>query len=97
RRQHIHSHAADALIKAGAGSVLIARHLLGAARFDEAVPVCVAAADEAEATLAYADALELVSHALPHVRDPLGRSRLLCRMGRLLWMDGKPSASAEVL
>src|SRR5207248_3251936 len=48
RRQHIHSSAADALTKAAAGSLTIARHLLGAARFDEAVPVCVAAAEEAE-------------------------------------------------
>jgi class 3 adenylate cyclase len=97
RRQDIHSRAADALMKAGAGSLSIARHLLGAGRFEEAVPVCVVAAEEAEGTMAFADALEVVSRALPHVRDGLARSRLLCRMGRLLWMDGKPSAAADVL
>jgi predicted ATPase/class 3 adenylate cyclase len=97
RRQDIQSRAADALINAGAGPLSIARHLLGAGRFEEAVPLCVAGAEEAEETMAYADALELVSRALPHVRDPRGRSRLLCRMGRLLWMDGKPTAAADVL
>lgn len=97
RRQAIHGRAADALLADSAGSLPIARNLLGAGRFDEAVPVCVAAADEAEATLAFADALELLGRALPHVRNPLARSRLLGRMGRLLWMDGKPSAAAEVL
>ena len=97
RRQQIHSRAADALISAGAGSLLVARHLLGAARFDEAVPACVAAAEEAEASLAFAEALELLDRALPHVRDSFERSRLLCRMGRVLWMDGNTPAAEEVL
>ena len=97
RRQEIHSHAADAARAAGSGSLQVARHLLGAARFDEAVTACVAAAEEAEASLAFAEALELLDRALPHVRDPLVRSRLLCRMGRVLWMDGRTSAAAEVL
>jgi predicted ATPase/class 3 adenylate cyclase len=97
RRQALHSHAADALLEVGSGSLPLARHLLGAGRFEEAVPACVAAADEAEATLAFADALELVDRALPHAHDPLTRARLLCRMGRLLWMQSKASAAAEVL
>jgi class 3 adenylate cyclase/tetratricopeptide (TPR) repeat protein len=97
RRQQIHSRAADALIRAGAGSLQVARHLLGAARFDEAVPTCVAAAEEAEASLAFAEALELLDRALPHVRDSLMRSRLLCHMGRVLWMDGNTPAAEEVL
>jgi class 3 adenylate cyclase len=97
RRQDIHSRAADALITANAGSLPVARHLLAAARFEEAVPACVAAAEEAEATLAFADAVELLDRALPYVRDRLARSRLLCQTGRLLWMDGKTSASAAVL
>ena len=97
RRQQIHSRAAEVAGAAGAGSLVVARHLLGAARFDEAVPVCVRAADQAEASLAFAEAVELLDRALPHVRDPLQRSRLLCRMGRVLWMDGKTSAAEEVL
>lgn len=96
RRQEIHSRAADAAHAAGSGSLQVARHLLGAARFDEAVASCVAAAEDAEASLAFGEALELLDRALPHVRDPLIRSRLLCRMGRVLWMDGKISAAQEV-
>src|SRR5919109_1455575 len=53
RRQQVHSRAADVLIEAGASSLEVARHLLGAARFDEAVPACVEAAEEAEAAIAY--------------------------------------------
>ena len=97
RRQEIHSRAADAAHSAGSGSLQVARHLLGAARFDEAVTACVAAAEEAEASLAFGEALELLDRALPHVSDPLVRSRLLCRMGRVLWMDGRTSAAEEVL
>jgi class 3 adenylate cyclase len=97
RRQQIHGRAADVLVEAGASSLEVARHLLGAARFDEAVPACVEAAEEAEASLAFAEALELLDRALPHVRDPLVRSRLLCRMGRVLWMDGKTVPAEEVL
>src|SRR5919199_877524 len=84
RRQQIHSRAADVLAAAGAEALEVARHLLRAARFDEAGPKC-------------AEALELLDHALPHVRDPLARARLLAHMGRVLWMDGKTAAAEEVL
>jgi class 3 adenylate cyclase len=97
RRQALHSRAANALQAAGADALLVASHLLGAARFEEAVPACLAAADEAQASLAFADALQLLERALPHVREPHDRHLLLCRMGSLLWMDNKPSAAAEVL
>jgi class 3 adenylate cyclase len=97
RRQALHGRAAGALIAAGAGPLVVAGHLLGASRFEEAVPACLKAAEEAEASLAFADALELLEQALPHVREPLDRFRMLCRMGRLLWMDDKSVLAAEVL
>src|ERR687886_179337 len=87
----------DALAAAGAEALEVARHLLRAARFDEAVPKCVEAAEHAEASFAFAEALELLDHALPHVRDPLARARLLAHMGRVLWMDGKTAGAEEVL
>ena len=96
-RQEIHSRAADILAGSGAGALQVAWHLLEAARFDDAVPACLEAADEAEASLAFAEALEVLERALPHVRDPLERSRLLCRMGRVLWTDGKTAAAEAVL
>jgi class 3 adenylate cyclase len=97
RRQVLHGRAADALIAAGAGPLVVAGHLLGASRFDEAVPACLKAAEEAEASLAFADARELLEQALPHVKEPLDRCRMLCRMGGLLWMDDKTVPAAEVL
>ena len=97
RRQALHGRAADALIAAGAGPLVVAGHLLGASRFEEAVPACLSAAEEAEASLAFADALELLERALPHVQAPLDRFRMLCRMGGLLWMDDKSVHAAEVL
>ena len=97
RRQALHGRAADALIAAGAGPLVVAGHLLGASRFEEAVPACLSAAEEAEASLAFADALELLERALPHVQEPLDRFRMLCRMGGLLWMDDKSVHAAEVL
>ncbi len=67
RRQALHGRAADALIAAGSGPLAVAGHLLGASRFEEAVPACLDAAEEAQASLAFADALELLERALPHV------------------------------
>ena len=97
RRQALHGRAADALIAAGTGPLVVAGHLLGAARFEEAVPACLGAAEEAEASLAFADALELLERALPHVHEPLDRFRVLCRIGKLLWMNDKSVHAAEVL
>jgi class 3 adenylate cyclase len=97
RRQALHGRAADALIAAGAGALVIAGHLLGAGRFEEAVPACLQAAEEAEASLAFADALELLERTLPHIHEPLDRFRVLCRMGGLLWMDDRSVHAAEVL
>jgi len=97
RRQQIHRAAADTLRAEGADAMTVARHLLGAGRFEEAVPVCLAAADEAEASLAFSEALELLERALPHVQEPLVRSRVLARMGRLVWMAGRPGAAEPLL
>src|SRR5262249_30137718 len=69
----------------------------GPALFDEGVPVCFDAADEAEASLAFTEALELLDRALPHVHDRTVRGRLLCRMGRALWVEGRTPAAEEVL
>jgi class 3 adenylate cyclase len=96
RRQQIHSAAADTLA-AQADAMTVARHLLGAGRFDDAVPACISAADEAEASLAFNEALELLERALPHVKEAPVRSRLLARMGRLVWMDGRSAAAESLL
>ena len=98
RRQQLHSRAADALTaQASMRSVDVAHHLLGAARFAEAVPVCLRSADEAERALAYGDAVAVLERVLPHVTDPLERARALCAIGRLSWFNGQPAAAAQFL
>jgi tetratricopeptide (TPR) repeat protein len=98
RRQSIHSRAADALAAADAARpVELANHLLGAARFEEAVPVCLRSADEAEHALAFGEAISLLERALPYVEDPLERARVLCRIGRDQWRNGEPATAIGFL
>ena len=98
RRQQLHSRAADALTaQASMRSVDVAHHLLGAARFAEAVPMCLRSADEAERAIAYGDAVAVLERVLPHVTDPLERARALCAIGRLSWFNGQPAAAAQFL
>ena len=98
RRQQLHSRAADALTaQPSMRSIDVAHHLLGAARFAEAVPMCFRSADEAERALAYGDAVAVLERALPHVTDPLERARALCAVGRLSWFNGQPVAATQFL
>src|SRR5512132_2467908 len=88
RRQEIHSRAADAL--AGTDStptVELATHLLGAGRFEEAVPVCMRAVEEAERAVAFREAAALLERLLPHLSDPLERARAVCRIGDDYWAN----------
>jgi class 3 adenylate cyclase len=97
RRQAIHSRAADVLAeKPASRSVDIASHLLGAARFEEAVPVCLQAAEEAEQTAAFRGAAHLLERVLPHVADPLQNATIVGRIGRDYALNGEPG-SAEAL
>jgi len=97
RRQRIHARAADAVARTGGSAIELARHLLGAGRFEEAVPACLLAADEAERALAFGEAAELLERALPYVADPAEEALLLCRMGRLRWLNGESEAAHQLL
>jgi class 3 adenylate cyclase len=98
RRQEIHSRAADVLAAdRSTNPVELALHLLGAARFTEAVPVCLDAAANAEHTHAYSEAVTLYERALPHVGGKRERAQVLCRMGRALNFDARVSAAAQYL
>jgi class 3 adenylate cyclase len=91
RRNRIHSRAADFLTgRPGARVVEIAHHLLGARRFEDAVPVCIEGAEQAERAYAYQEAFKLYDHALEHVTDPRLEAELPCRMGKALWFDSQP-------
>jgi class 3 adenylate cyclase len=98
RRQTIHSRAADVLAAAPASrAVDVASHLLGAARFDEAVPVCLRAAEAAEQTAAFRVAGHLLERILPHVTDPLQNATIVCRIGRDYALNGEPAAAEALL
>ena len=97
KRQRIHSRAADALQARGGSAIAVAGHLLEAGRAGEAVGACFQAAEEAERSVAFREAAELLERVLPHVSDPRERALLLCRIGRLRRYNGEPAAAAQLL
>ena len=98
RRQAIHSRAADAMGEAvSTRAVDLAGHLLGAGRFEEAVPICLRSAEEAEATLAFGEAISVLERVLPHIADPLEKARILCRIGRDQQRNGAPASGVGYL
>ncbi len=94
-RQEYHSRAADALrAQPGSNAVEIAYHLFAAGRSEEAVPLCLTAATQAQETWALLDAADLYEKALPYVRDPLARADVLERLGRCLSHADRPRAAS---
>jgi class 3 adenylate cyclase len=95
-RQELHGRAAEALrARPGSSAVDIAHHLFASGRAEEAVPVCLEAARQAQETWALLDAADLYEAALPHVREPLPRAEVLQRLGRCLsYVDRRGAASA---
>jgi class 3 adenylate cyclase len=97
KRLRTNSRAADALIRSGGSSLVVARHLLAAGREQEAIDACLRAADEAERASGFDEANGLLERVLPHVEDPHDRALMLYRMGRLRWLDGEPAAGEQLL
>ncbi|MQA75959.1 MAG: AAA family ATPase, partial [Solirubrobacterales bacterium] len=98
RRQAIHSRAADALSLAEATRpVDVAHHLLGAGRFEEAVPICLRSATEAERAVALSEAAALLERVLPHLGDPVERATTVCRIGHNRALNGEPGAAERWL
>ncbi len=92
KRAELHGRAADVLRgQAQTAPVDLAVHLLAANRWEEAVPVCLSAAEEAEHRSGYREAAELYGRVLPHVRDDCARGRILCRLGNALFFAGNPA------
>jgi class 3 adenylate cyclase len=98
RRQAIHSRAADVLSRSDATPAIeLAHHLLGAGRFDEAVPICMRSADEAERAVAFREAASVLERALPHLRDPVEHARLVCRIGHDYALNAEPGVAQGFL
>ncbi|HEY6875223.1 MAG TPA: AAA family ATPase [Candidatus Dormibacteraeota bacterium] len=93
-RQEYHARAASTLrVQPGAQAVEIARHLIAAGQTQEAVPMCLEAAGQAESTWAMTDAADLYEKALPHIGDSLLRAETLERLGRCLRYASRPGAA----
>jgi class 3 adenylate cyclase len=98
RRHAIHSRAADVLAAdESTPAVDVANHLLWAGRFDEAVPICLRGAEEAENAVAFREAVALLERALPHISDPLEHARAVCRIGYDLALNGEPGLAQDFL
>jgi class 3 adenylate cyclase len=97
KRQRLHSRAADALMQGNGSALAVARHLLSAGRTEEAVDACLRAADEAERSIAFSEAVELLERVLPHIVDAHEHASLLARMGHLRWLNGEPTAAEQLL
>jgi class 3 adenylate cyclase len=98
RRQQLHARVAEVLAsRPDRASVDLAHHLLMAGKFEEAVGMCVEAAEAAIRARAYRDAAGLLERAAPHVKDRGERGRLLCRAGDAYWNNSEPNAAKGLL
>jgi class 3 adenylate cyclase len=96
-REALHSQAADILAESGAPAVEITFHLLSAQRGDEALPLCLQAAAEAEAACAHRDAISLYLRALPFVDEPRLKAEVTCRLGAAYQEVGESARAREYL
>lgn len=92
QRSRLHLRAAEVLRGLpGTEPIDLAHHLLAAGRIEEAIPVCIKAAEDAERRRGYQEAAELYGRILPDVKDPLLHAQLMCRIGESLYLDGQAS------
>jgi tetratricopeptide (TPR) repeat protein len=98
RRQQLHGRVADVLeSRPDRAAVDLANHLLMAGRYEQAVGICIQAAEDALRAHAYRDGAALFERAAPHVQDPAERGRLLCRAGDAYWNNAESGAARRVL
>src|SRR5882672_5020919 len=98
RRQQLHSRVADVLKQRGEGApVDLANHLFLAGRNEEAVAMCVAAAEDAIQARAYRDAAELLERAAPFLPDGVDRARMLCRAADSYWNNNESPTAKRLL
>src|SRR5207244_10137865 len=98
QREELHGLAADALTKQeGTPPIDLAFHLLAANRWQDAVPIGIRAADQAEANQAYHEAADLYDRLLEHGGDNLTRPRLPCNAGPAHLRAGGPGRRKWIL
>ena len=97
-RVRLHDRAAQVLRSLpGIAPVDLANHLVEAGHWDEAVPVCIKAAEDAERRLAYHEAAALYERVLPQVPTAALRAPLLCRFGNALYRAGDRQQASGAL
>ncbi|MDQ6772452.1 MAG: tetratricopeptide repeat protein, partial [Candidatus Dormibacteraeota bacterium] len=95
QREELHASAADALRqRPDTPPIELCQHLLAARREREAVPIAIAAAEQATRAHAHRQAALLYERVLPLTQDRQERARLLCLTGRALLFQGN-AARAE--
>ncbi len=98
RRQAIHSRTADVLATdESVPAIEVANHLLWAGRFEEAVPLCLRSAEEAERSAAFREAASLLERALPHIHARVEHGMVVCRIGHDLARNGEPGPAEGYL
>jgi tetratricopeptide (TPR) repeat protein len=98
KRAELHGRAADAMRDEPLTEPMdLARHLLAAQRWDEAVPVCLRAAEEAERRSGHREVVGLYERVVPLLRDDLMRGRVLCRLGYARFLSGNPARAQSDL
>ncbi len=98
QRAELHRRAAAVLRRqAATAPVDLAHHLLAARCWEEAVPVCLQAAEEAERRSAYHEAADLYARVLPHLADARARGRTLSRLGDAHFHAGSPALAQQHL
>ncbi|MHB8507089.1 MAG: EAL domain-containing protein [Candidatus Dormibacteria bacterium] len=98
RREFLHARAAEILSSHPVAAAMdVAHHLLAAGNWEQAVPVCLAAAEDALRRRGYAEAAELFRRVLPHLVDLATRGRTRAAMGEATWLAGDPGTAAGIL
>lgn len=89
-RERLHACAADILRqKAPLDKHDLAYHLMAAGHWDEAVPVAIEAARDAESDRAYADSAALYERIVDHVSDRCERAGILSDLGKAYFFAGE--------
>ena len=98
RRQQLHARIAEVLeSRPDWKAIDLAHHLLMAGSYEQAVGMCVAAAEAAISAHAYRDAADLFERAIPHVKDPVERGRLMCRAADAYWNNTETQTAKSLL
>jgi class 3 adenylate cyclase len=97
-RERLHARAADQLgEQPGANAMELASHLMAAARWQEAIPVALRAATDAEGRKGYLEAVHLYERLLDHTSDRCLRGELLSRLGKVQFFAGETRQAQRYL